>query len=426
MNVRSRELVGLLIAGMAVAAAYATVFIAQSKVIDPASLTWGGCFLALMLGAHLLVRHLAPLADPWLLPAVTLLCGLGVTLIYRLDPTNASRQTMWLVVGIAAMVGVLKFLPDHMELARLKYVIGVASIAILLLLLTPFGEEIRGARLWLNFGGPFRIQPGEFTKIGIVIFLAAYLRDNRDLFNRRFSAKHLGPLVLFWGLALAMLVLLNDFGTSLLFFGTFLLMLYVATGRLWYVAAGLASFLGASALVYQIAGHVRARFDVWLDPWMDEGGAGYQLAQGLYALADGGLFGRGLGQAFLVTDSGTTLIPDAHTDYIFAVAADELGFIGAIGLLLVFVVISWRGITIATRSNDGFSKLLAFGLAAVFLLQTIIIVGGIVRLLPLTGQTLPFVSYGGSSLLANFIMVALLLRISHHAAAQNAAQGVRR
>jgi cell division protein FtsW (lipid II flippase) len=368
-----------------------------------------------MLCAHLVVRRLAPLSDPWLLPCAALLCGLGISLIYRLDPSNASRQTLWLVVGVALMLAVLYFLPDHEVLERYKYVIGAGSVFVLLLLFSPFGENVRGARLWLDFGGPFRIQPGEFTKVGIVIFLAAYLRENRELLSMKFSPKHLGPLLLFWMLSLGLLVLVNDFGTSLLFFGTFLLLVYVATGRLWYVFGGLVSFIGGSAIVYRIAPHVKSRFDVWLDPWTDEQGAGYQLAQGLYALADGGVFGRGLGQAYLVTDSGTTLIPDAHTDYIFAVAGDELGFVGAAALLTLFIVFAWRGFAIAARCHDGFSKLLAFGLAAVFALQTIIIIGGVVRLLPLTGQTLPFVSYGGSSVLVNFIVVALLLRISHRA-----------
>jgi len=392
--------------------AYAMVFVAQSEVLDPGSLAWGGFFCLLMVGAHLAVRRWAAAADPYLLPATALLCGIGATMIYRLDPDNASRQTTWLVIGVAAFALLLARLPDHRVLEHYKYLIGAGSVLALALLVTPLGYNVRGARLWLDLG-PVGIQPGEFAKIGLVIFLAAYLRENRELLGRGFSPKHLGPLLLFWGAGLGLLVVLNDFGTSLLFYGTFLLMLYVATGRLGYMLVGLGAFLAASLAVYRLVPHVADRFEVWLDPWTDERGGGYQLVQGLYALADGGLFGRGLGQGYLVGENGNTIIPDAHTDFIFAAVADELGFVGAVGILLVYVVVSWRGFAIASRCHDGFSKLLAFGLAAVFAAQSIIIVGGVVRMLPLTGQTLPFISYGGSSVLANFLVIALLLRISH-------------
>jgi cell division protein FtsW (lipid II flippase) len=305
---------------------------------------------------------------------------------------------------------------NHHRLEQFKYVIGAGSAFALFIALSPLGKEVNGSRLWIDFG-PMQLQPGEFAKIGLVIFLAAYLRENREILGQRVSPKHLGPLVLLWGVSLLLLVAMNDFGTSLLFFGTFLLLVYVATGRALYPMLGLTAFVAGSALIYRIAPHVRSRFDVWLDPWSSAQTSGYQPLQALYALADGGLLGRGLGQAYVVTADGNTIIPDAHTDFVFAVLGNELGFAGAVGLLLLYVVFAWRGFAIAARAHDGYSKLLAFGLASVFAMQTIIIVGGVVRLLPLTGQTLPFVSYGGSSLLANWLLVGLLLMVSHHAAA---------
>lgn len=417
---RNRELVLLIIAGALVTAASATVWLAQSEIASAWSLAWGASFFALILAGHLGIRRLTPNADPIIFPAAAALCGIGVTLITRLDTDYASRQTGWLFVSVFAMLALLALLPDHRELARYKYIIGATSVLALIITVSPLGEEVRGARLWISLG-PINIQPGEFAKIGIVIFLAAYLRENRELLAGKVALKHLGPLLLVWGASLAMLVLMNDFGASLLFFGTFLLITYVATGRAWYVAAGAVAFVAGASFVYQTANHVRSRFDIWLDPWKDEQGAGYQLVQGLYAFADGGLFGRGLGQAYVVTDSGSTLIPDAHTDFIFAVISDELGFIGAVGVILLYVTITWRGFSIAARATDGFSSLLAFGLTTAFALQTIIILGGLVRMLPLTGQTLPFVSYGGSSVLANFVMLGLLLTISHRTRSQRIA-----
>jgi cell division protein FtsW (lipid II flippase) len=287
---------------------------------------------------------------------------------------------------------------------------------------SPLGTEVNGSRLWLRIPGVIGIQPGEFAKVGIVVFLAAYLRENRELLALRFSPKHLGPLLLFWLMSLALLVLMNDFGSSLLFYGSFLLLVYVATGRAWYPIVGIGAFAAGAAFIYSTTARIQERVDVWLDPWSRPDTTGYQPLQALFAIADGGLLGRGLGQAYVVTDSGRTIIPDAQTDFVFAVIADELGFVGAVGLLLVYVVFAWRGFAIAAAARDGFSKLLAFGLSAVFAMQAIIIVGGVVRLLPLTGQTLPFVSYGGSSLVANWLLVGLLLMVSHATAVERSRQ----
>ncbi|MCW2959663.1 MAG: Cell cycle protein [Thermoleophilia bacterium] len=410
---RLREAFWLVVVGLAVTAAYGTVFLARSKVLSADGLVWGGAFLVLLLAIHLVVRRVLPLADPWLLPGAGLLTGIGITMTYRIKPELAGKQTAWFVVALVLLALLITLVRDHHVLERYKYLIGASSVLVLLITVSPLGKEINGSRLWLDFG-PMQIQPGEFAKLGIVVFLAAYLRENRELLAMRFSPKHLGPLLLFWGASLGLLVAMNDFGTSLLFFGSFLLLVYVATGRAWYPAAGLVSFIAGAAAVYRIAPHVRSRFDVWLDPWATSDTSGYQPLQALFAMADGGLLGRGLGQAYVVAENGATIIPDAQTDFVFAVIANELGFIGAVAVLMCFVVFSWRGFAIAAECRDGFSKLLAFGLAAVFAMQSLIIVGGIVRLLPLTGQTLPFVSYGGSSLLANWLLVGLLLMVSHH------------
>jgi len=414
---RLREALWLIFVGVAVAAAYGTVYLAQSKVVSADGLVWGGTFLALLLGGHLVVRRALPFADPWLMPCAGLLTGVGVTMTYRIRPDLAGKQTAWFVVSLVLMAVLVTLVRDHHRLESYKYLIGAGSVCALLLTISPIGKPINGSKLWIDFG-PMQLQPGEFAKIGIVIFLAAYLRENRELLAQRFSPKHLGPLVLFWLMSLGLLVLMNDFGTSLLFFGSFLLLVYVATGRAWYPAVGVASFAAGAAFIYATSARIQERVDIWLDPWSDPSVKGYQPLQALFAIGDGGLLGRGLGQAYVTTASGGTLIPDAHTDFVFAVIADELGFVGSVGLLMCFVVFAWRGFTIAAACRDGFSKLLAFGLSAVFAMQAIVIVGGVVRMLPLTGQTLPFVSYGGSSLLANWLLVGLLLMISHHGAAE--------
>jgi cell division protein FtsW (lipid II flippase) len=407
MSPRNREAFWLVIVGIVVAAAYGTVWLSRQKVVTGEALAWGGSFAVLLLAAHLVVRRTLPLADPWLLPTAGLLTGLGITMTFRIRPDLAGKQTAWFVLALVLLAALLLLLRDHHVLERYKYVIGAGSVLVLAITVSPLGTTVNGSQLWLRIPGVVQIQPGEFAKVGIVVFLAAYLRENRELLALRFSPKHLGPLLLFWLASLGLLVLMNDFGTSLLFYGSFLMLVYVATGRAWYPIVGGAAFVAGAAMVYRIAPHVQDRFDVWLDPWTDSSGRGYQPLQALFAIADGGLLGRGLGQAYVVAESGATIIPDAQTDFVFAVIADELGFIGAVGVLLLFVVFAWR---------DGFSKLLAFGLSAVFAMQAIIIVGGVVRMLPLTGQTLPFVSYGGSSLLANWLLVGLLLLISHHGA----------
>lgn len=414
---RTREAVWLVFVGVVVAAAYGTVWLSRRQVLSAEGLVWGGTFLALMLGAHLVVRRALPLADPWLLPTAGLLTGIGVTMTYRIRPDLASKQTAWFVVSLALLAALILAVRSHHVLEQYKYVIGAGSVLALAITVSPLGKTVNGSQLWIDFG-PMQIQPGEFAKLGIVVFLAAYLREHRELLALRFSPKHLGPLLLFWLLSLALLVLMNDFGSSLLFYGSFLLLVYVATGRAWYPVVGGAAFAAGAAFIYTTSARIQERVDVWLDPWSRPDTTGYQPLQALFAIADGGLLGRGLGQAYVVGENGATIIPDAQTDFVFAVIADELGFVGAVAILMLFVVFAWRGFAIAAACRDGFSKLLAFGLSAVFAMQALIIVGGVVRLLPLTGQTLPFVSYGGSSLLANWLLAGLLLMVSHHGVAE--------
>ncbi len=415
---RAREAAWLVFVGIAVAAAYGTVYLSRQKVVSGEGLVWGGAFLALLLAAHLVIRRVLPLADPWLLPCAGLLTGLGITMVYRIKPELAPKQTGWFVFALVLLAALVVLVRDHHVLERYKYVIGAGSVLALAITVSPLGTTVNGSQLWIRIPGVIQIQPGEFAKLGIVVFLAAYLRENRELLSLKLSPKHLGPLVLFWLMSLGLLVLMNDFGTSLLFYGSFLLLVYVATGRAWYPLVGGAALAAGAAFIYTTSGRIQERVDVWLDPWSRPDTTGYQPLQALFAMADGGLLGRGLGQAYVVGENGATLIPDAQTDFVFAVIADELGFVGSVGVLMLFVVFAWRGFAIAAACHDGFSKLLAFGLSAVFAMQAIIIVGGVVRLLPLTGQTLPFVSYGGSSLLANWLLVGLLLMISHHGNAE--------
>jgi cell division protein FtsW (lipid II flippase) len=313
------------------------------------------------------------------------------------------------------------FLRDHRTLERYRYVIAAVSIALLLAPRLPgIGGATNGAYLSVNFGA-FQFQPAEFAKIGVIIFLASYLRDTRDVLVRgrfpQISLKHFGPLLIIWGAAMLMLIFIRDLGSSLMFFGAFLALLYVATARISFVAGGLGLFaLGAWFLGSHIQ-HVQDRVTIWKDPF--KAGIvekeGYQVAQGLFAQADGGLFGKGFGKALLQSPYGGTLLPAPHTDLIYAVITDELGLFGAVGLLVVYLLFIDRGFKTALIAGDAFSKLLATGLTAVVAIQVFVIVGGVTKVIPLTGVTLPLVSYGGSSIVANLLLLALLLILSDHA-----------
>ena len=367
--------------------------------------------------AHLLVVRLAPGADPALLPAAATLAGLGYAIIYRLDVRLADNQLGWLVSGLLAFALTLIFVRDHRSLERYTYTIGLIGIGSLLLPIAPgIGETINGARLWVHVGG-LTFQPSELGKVLIVIFLASYLDRKKELLavaTRRIGPirlpepRYLGPLLVAWFVSLAVLFIEKDLGSSLLFLAIFVLMLWAATGRGSYLALGLVLFVIGAVIGYMAFPHVQDRVLIWrhaLQPNYVHN-VGYQLAQGEFAMATGGIGGSGLGQGH------PGLIPFAATDFIFAAIGEELGLFGTTAVLLLYVALVGRGLRIALAREDGFGKLLATGLAVTLAVQTFIIVGGVTRLIPLTGITLPFVSYGGSSLVANFVLLALLLRVS--------------
>jgi cell division protein FtsW (lipid II flippase) len=393
---------------------------ARSDVVSAASLSYAAFFVSLFLVAHVVLRVRLPHADPYLLPLGGLLSAIGLTEIYRIRPELAFRQGLWVVVGVVVFAALVIFLKDYRELDNVKYLLGLSAIVLLVLPALPvIGRTINGATLWVDFGGPLVFQPGELAKVFFVVFLAGYLRDNRELLSygaagqgRLPSPKHLGPLLLIWGGTMLVLFQTRDLGGALLYFAVFLVMLYTATARWSFVAAGLALFLAGAFALYQVIPHVQDRVQSWLDPWADAQGQSYQLVQSLYAISGGGVFGRGLGDGVLVTAAGKTYIPFLETDFIFSAIAQELGLAGAAGVILLYLIFAFRGFRISMLAQDGFSKLLAAGLTAAVSVQAFIIIGGVSGLIPLTGITLPFVSYGGSSIVANFVVLALLLMVS--------------
>jgi cell division protein FtsW (lipid II flippase) len=376
-----------------------------------------------------------PLADPYLLPMAALLTAIGVTEIYRLGPAgNAFRQGLWVVIGVGAFSATLFWLhKDYRVLERYKYVFGVTALGLLFLPRLPvIGEPINGARLWIHVGS-LQFQPGELGKIALIVFLAAYLRERREVLAQG-RLKDWGPLLVIWGAAMLLLFVTNDLGSALLYYAIFLAMLYIATARIAFVAAALGLFLVGSFAVAQGTPHVRERVTNWLSPWsthttfcpgngqmmLRQNCQSYQEVQSLYSLGHGGFGGTGLGHGIFTGTTGKQVIPDLNTDFIYSALAQELGLIGAAALLLLYMAFVLRGFRIALAATDGFSKLLAAGLSFGFAFQTFVIVGGITRVIPLTGITLPFVSYGGSSVVANFLLVAGLLLISHRANRQGA------
>jgi cell division protein FtsW (lipid II flippase) len=436
MKARNRELFHLVLAGLIAAVAFASVTIAVSNEVSFGSLVWVGLFGGVYLFAHIVARRFVPFADPTLLPLVAVLTAVGLTVIYRLDPDDASRQAAWVVVGLAAFLATLVLLRrDYRVLERYKYIFGVSAIALLLLPSVPgLGLEVNGVRLWVKLG-PLQFQPGELAKIMLVVFLAAYLRDKREALAQG-RLKDFGPLLAIWGAAMLVLVQTSDLGSALLNFGIFLAMLYTATGRALYVGAGLALFAGGAAALYNTLDRVQQRITVWLQPWTDDRVVcsdgtvdfrqycdSYQLVKSLYSIANGGYGGTGLGRGTFTSVQGDSLIPFLNTDFIYSAIAQELGLVGSAALVLAFMVFVARGMRIGMIAQDGFSKLLAVGLTFGFALQTFIIVGGVLRVVPLTGITLPFVSYGGSSIVANFVMLALLLLVSNRANAMGRSSG---
>jgi cell division protein FtsW (lipid II flippase) len=477
MSARTRELFGLLPVSLLVAAGFAAVLATRTQDVSDATLIYGAVFLGLCVLAHLFIRARLPNADPYLFPLAALLAAIGLVLIYRIDAELAREQAQWFVVGLVFFCGAILLIRDHHVLERYRYTIAAASIVLLALPRLPgIGAQVNGAFLAIKLG-PIQFQPAEFAKLGIIVFLASYLRETGDVLVRprlrampfrrqlllyglpalltlvavlvldlgtagsvllvvfvaslvavlreRPSPKHFGPLLLVWGLAMLMLIVIRDLGSSLMFFGGFLALLYAATGRLSLVGAGATMFFGGAVFFADHEAHVRERVDVWLDPFargvVDK--EGYQVAQSLFAQADGGLFGQGFGQALLELPGGGTILPAPHTDLIYAVLTNEAGLFGAAGLIGAYLLFVWRGYKTAMLASDGFSKLLTVGLTAVFALQVFVIVGGVTRVIPLTGVTLPFVSYGGSSIVANMVLLALVLIVSDRARSEGIRRG---
>ncbi|WP_322755487.1 FtsW/RodA/SpoVE family cell cycle protein [Frankia sp. Cas3] len=429
---RQRELWLLLFAGLLATAALAAVVLAVDGTITPSVFTYGLGFGALWGLAHLAVRRFAPAADPILLPLVAALNGLGLVMIYRLDLARAAAavragkhvpagtaqlQLVWTLLALIVFVLVLAVVRDHRTLSRYAYTAGLVGLVFLLLPAMPLiGATINGARLWLRIG-PFTFQPSEISKIILMIFFAGYLVNKRDVLSvvsRSFLGMHfprardLGPVLVAWLASLGVLVVEKDLGSSLLFFGMFLVILYVATERASWVVIGLALFMLGAVLSYQLFGHVQVRVDGWLHAFDGDNPSNksFQLVQGLFGFAAGGITGTGLGQG------SPQRVPFANTDFIVASIGEELGLAGIMAILVIYGLVVTRGLRAAVGARDPFGKMLATGLSASLALQVFVQVGGVMRLIPLTGLTLPFISYGGSSIVSNAAIIALLLRIS--------------
>lgn len=422
-NRRNTELMMLGFAVLVPVLAYANVGLADNGSL-PTGLVSYGLGLGLMAGlAHLVVRKFTPYADPLLLPLATFLNGMGLVLIYRLDldlsRKAAPTQLMYTAIGVALFVGVVVFMRDHRLLQRYTY---IAMLVALVLLVSPipFPGDTYGAKIWIRLG-PFSIQPGEFTKIVLTVFFAGYLMVKRDalaLASRKVMGMYLprgrdlGPILVVWILSLLILVFERDLGTSLLFFGMFVVMLYIATERVSWLIFGLVMAVGGAAVVGSVEPHVKSRVDAWLDPLgVYEGkGGSEQLAQALFGYGDGGLLGKGLNQGF-PNEIGFA----ARSDFILTTVGEELGLAGMMAIFMVYALLIERGLRTALAARDPFGKLLAAGLSVVMALQVFVVAGGVTGLIPLTGMTMPFLAQGGSSVITNWILVAILIVISHTA-----------
>ncbi len=450
LSARNRELLGLIPSALLVTAGFTAIFI-QAQNNSPGastnltlnhasstSLLYGALFLGLCLAAHLVIRFALPDADPYLFPLAAVLASVGIVMVYRIEPALARQQAQWMVLGLVLFAATILALRRGVGvLERYRYTIAAVGIGMTVLPRFPvIGEQVNGAYLDIHVGS-VSFQPSELAKVAIVIFLASYLRDNRQILvtaGRRFLGltippmKQFGPMLIVWGAAMATLLLTRELGTSLMFYGAFLALLYVATGRFSFPLIGLVLFaLGAWFVIGHVS-HVQARVLAWehpFDPTLYNRAVGgsYQLAQSLFAQADGGLLGTGFDQSLLQHPvelaNGKivhgSILPVPESDTIYAVITDELGLAGAAGLLLVYLLFVARGLKTAMLAKDSFSKLLATGLSFVVAMQVFVIVGGVTRVIPLTGVTLPLVAYGGSSVVMNFVLLALLLLVSDRA-----------
>ena len=430
---RQTELAMLAFAIGLVLFAYASVGLSMTGRIPAGIVVYGIAFTVLMLLAHLAIRWLAPWADPLMLPLAALLNGLGIVMIYRLQQSgrdgNSGRvigtmstsstalQVVWSTVGVAAFIAVLAVIREPRTLQRYTYTFGVIGLVLLAIPALPgIGTEVNGAKVWISVGG-FSIQPGEFAKLALAVFFAGYLVAKRDVLSlagRRVlgidlpRARDLGPVLIAWGASLLILIFETDIGQSALFFGLFLVMLYIATQRTSWLLIGGGLFVAGAYVASQLFGHVGERFTIWLHPFAAQNvyGISYQLVQGLYGMGFGGVLGTGLG------NGQPYWTPLVQSDFIITAFGEELGLTGLMAILLIYGLIVQRGMRAAVAVRDPFSKLLAGGLAFVLALQVFVIVGGVTRLIPLTGITTPFLSQGGSSLVASWMLIALLMRIS--------------
>ncbi|WP_278541143.1 FtsW/RodA/SpoVE family cell cycle protein [Collinsella intestinalis] len=416
MSRRTTELLLLIAAAFPVTLLYAMYVVTTGAALSFQTLAVPLGLFAAFAAAHIGVRIFAPGADPAILPVVFTLSGIGITFVTRLQPDASLGQVIFLFLGVALMVGTLAVVKNLEVIKRYKYVLGVAGI-ILLVLPMFIGTEIYGSKLWIKIGG-FQFQPGEFAKVLIVLFLAGYLAENRELLsisNRTVLGikfprlRLLYPLFIVWGVCLLVVAFERDLGSALLFYTIFLIMLYVATGRVSYVIIGLALLAVGAFGMYQIMSHVQVRVAIWLDPFSDAQNLGYQIVQSLFSLADGGLAGVGIGKGM------ADIIPVVASDMIFAAIGEEMGLLGGSAVLLLFMLFAVRGLTTAARAKSDLAAFSAAGLTAAISFQAFTIVGGVTKLIPLTGVTLPFMSQGGSSLLASFVIVALLLRAGDEA-----------
>ncbi|WP_420814073.1 FtsW/RodA/SpoVE family cell cycle protein [Nakamurella deserti] len=433
---RAAELGLLVLVAVIVTSALTLVELNQNRAVSWDLAWYGGAFLTVFAIAHFIVRVLAPFADPLLLPVVALLNGLGLVMIHRLDLAAAVRATLrgndtprpeaiaqlvWTGVGLVFFLVVLMVIKHHSALRQYAYTLAfvglvfLATPAVLGLISPSLAPTINGANIWLRIPGVLSIQPAEFTKIALIVFAASYLASKRTVLStagKKFlglvlpRARDLGPLMIAVVVALGVLFYGKDLGTALLLFGVFLAMIYFATGRASWLVIGLLAFAGGAYVAYLNFGHVQQRVDIWLDPFADPFNDGYQLVQSLLSLGTGGIFGTGLGAG------RPDFVPFASTDFITAAIGEELGLVGLAAVLLCYLILASRGMRIGMAVRDDFGKLLAAGLGFSLAFQVFVVVGGVTALIPLTGLTSPFLSYGGSSLLANYISIALLLRIS--------------
>jgi cell division protein FtsW (lipid II flippase) len=429
---RNAELSLGILAVVITAGGYVLVALSEGPALPANLWVFLGVLIGLYVVAHIATRALAPRADATLLPLAALLNGIGFVTITRIDRDAtdqlAPAQAVWTAVGVLAFIGTLVVVRRVALLERYRYTFLFFGIVALLLPLAPgVGREINGARLWVRLG-PINFQPGEVAKVLLVVFLAGYLVDKREVLARGVrqigrlrvpAAKHLGPLFLAWGFSLVVMIRQKDLGSSLLFFAVFAVMLYVATERTAYLLAGGVLFVVGAAIGYALFGHVQDRVSVWVDPWSAGQGHGFQIVQSMYALGTGGFAGTGLGLG------RPNIIPNAATDFVFSAIGEELGLLGTAAVVVGFLLFVGAGYRIAVQADRPFPKLFATGLTSIIGIQTFIIIGGVTRLIPLTGITLPFVSYGGSSLIANFVVLALLLRISDETAERGATTAAR-